>query len=70
MMDKSDRAAYEAIKTQIDKATDLRLDPQVQRAAYEKAVDLVDSSPWRAAFHLPGDLDERFKKAMIGGGKR
>ena len=68
-MDKSDRAAYEAIKTQIDKATDLRLDPQVQRAAYERACDLVDSSPWRAAWNLPGDLDERFKKAMIGGKK-
>jgi hypothetical protein len=68
MMDKSDRAAYQAIKAEIDKATDLTNDPQVQRAAYERACDLVDQSPWRAAWNLPGDLDERFKKAM--GGKK
>ena len=69
MMDKSDRAAYQAIKAEIDKATDLTNDPQVQRAAYERACDLVDSSPWRAAWNLPGDLDDRFKRAMIGGKK-
>ena len=66
-MDKSDRATYQAIKAEIDKATDLTNDPQVQRAAYERACDLLDSSPWRAAWNLPGDLDDRFKKAMIGG---
>ena len=53
----------------MEKARDWGFDPQVQRAAYERACDLVDSSPWRAAWNLPGDLDERFKKAMIGGKK-
>jgi len=63
-MDQHDREIYEAIKTEIDKANDLTNNPQVQREAFERACDLIDQSPWRVSFHLPGDLDERFTKAM------
>ena len=65
-MDQHDRAIYEAIKTEIDKANDLTNDSQVQRDAFERALDLVQDSPWRASFYLPGDLDARFYQAMTG----
>ena len=65
-MDQHDRVIYEAIKTEIDKANDLTNDPQVQRDAFERASDLVQDSPWRADFSLPGDLDARFYQAMTG----
>ena len=66
MSGKPDSQALErlAIIKELEKAADLTQQPEAQRAAFQRANDLIDESSFSKGFHLPAAVDAAYRRAL------